>query len=102
MSRAFIPRMGGAPAHMSRDPDAVQRLNLETLRLEFGVDTSPAAGLTGEALRAWVDAADDAVFEREHAELRAQRSQYRTRPADDGGFYFLSGDAPSAGVRHEP
>ena len=25
MSRAFIPRMGGAPAHMSRDPDAVQR-----------------------------------------------------------------------------
>ena len=96
MSRAFIPRMGGAPAHMSRDPDAVQRLHLETLhletlRLEFGVDTSPAAGLTGEALRAWLEAAEDAVFEREHAELRAQRSQYRTRPVDDGGFYFLSG-----------
>ena len=67
---------------MSGDPDAVERLHLEALRLEFGVDTSPADGLTGEALRAWVEAADDAVFEREHAELRAQRSQYSTGAAD--------------------
>lgn len=66
-------------------------ITLATLRESFGVDVAPAAGLHGQELAAWLEAAEDAVFEREHAELRAQRSQYRTRPVDDGGFYFLSG-----------
>lgn len=59
-------------------------ITLAALRDSFGVDVSPAAGLHGQELAAWL----------EHAELRAQRT-YRTRPADDGGFYFLSG------VQHE-
>ena len=69
-------------------------ITLAALRDSFGVDVSPAAGLHGQELAAWLEQAEDAVFEREHAELRAQR--YYTRPADDGGFYFLSG------ARHEP
>ena len=69
-------------------------ITLAALRDSFGVDVSPAAGLHGQELVAWLEHAEDAVFEREHAELRAQRT-YRTRPADDGGFYFLSG------VQHE-
>jgi hypothetical protein len=66
------------------------RLVLERLRDDFGVDIAPATDLHGQALSDWIDQVEDAVFEREHAELRAQRT-YRARPADDGGFYFLSG-----------
>lgn len=69
-------------------------LTLAALRDCFGVDVAPAQHLHGQELAAWLEQAEDAVFEREHAELRAQR--YYTRPADDGGFYFLSG------ARHEP
>ena len=69
-------------------------LTLAVLRDSFGVDVAPAQHLHGQELAAWLEQAEDAVFEREHAELRAQR--YYTRPADDGGFYFLSG------ARHEP
>ena len=69
---------------------SVMQLVFERLRDDFGVDIAPAIGLHGQALADWIDQAEDAVFEREHAELRAQRT-YRTRPADDGGFYFLSG-----------
>lgn len=69
-------------------------LTLAALRDGFGVDVAPAQHLHGQELAAWLEQAEDAVFEREHAELRAQR--YYTRPADDGGFYFLSG------ARHEP
>ena len=69
-------------------------LPLAALRDSFGVDVAPAQHLHGQELAAWLEQAEDAVFEREHAELRAQR--YYTRPADDGGFYFLSG------ARHEP
>lgn len=100
MSRVFIPRMGGDRAHMSGDPDAVQRLALETLRRDFGVDVAPAAGLRGQELATWLEQAEDAVFEREHAELRAQRT-YRPRPADEGGFYFLSGDEATADQAQE-
>ena len=70
------------------------QITLAALQAEFGVDVAPTAGLHGQELAAWLEHAEDAVFEREHAELRAQRT-YRTRPADDGGFYFLSG------VQHE-
>ena len=69
-------------------------ITLAALRDSFGVAVSPAAGVLGQEMTAWLEHAEDAVFEREHAELRAQRT-YRTRPADDGGFYFLSG------VQHE-
>ena len=69
-------------------------LTLAALRDSFCVDVAPAQHLHGQELAAWLEQAEDAVFEREHAELRAQR--YYTRPADDGGFYFLSG------ARHEP
>ena len=69
---------------------SVMQLVFERLRDDFGVVTAPAAGLLGQALADWIDQAEDTVFEREHAELRTQRT-YRTRPADDGGFYFLSG-----------
>lgn len=57
---------------------------LATLRDSFGVDIAPAAGLHGQELAAWLERVEDEVFEREHAELRAQRmytcSTQRSRP----------------------
>lgn len=50
----------------------VQRIMLERLRLAFRVDTSPADGLTGADLQAWIDAADEALFLRLMAERAAQ------------------------------
>ena len=47
-------------------------ITLARLRDEFDVDTAAAEGLTGQELAEWLDQAEDAVFEREHAELRAQ------------------------------
>jgi hypothetical protein len=55
--------------------DEEMQITLETLRLDFGVDTAPAQELHGEELAAWIERASDEVFEREHAELRAQRTQ---------------------------
>lgn len=49
-------------------------LTLVALRDSFGVDVAPAQGLHGQELAAWLEQAEDAVFEREHAELRAQRA----------------------------
>lgn len=53
--------------------DEEMKITLETLRLDFGVDTAPALELHGEELAAWLERVQDEVFEREHAELRAQR-----------------------------
>jgi hypothetical protein len=64
---------------------------LAALRDLSGVDVSPAQGWHGEELAAWLEQAEDALFESEHSELRAQRSENHSLPADDGGFYFLSG-----------
>ena len=50
----------------------VQSAMLLRLNLEFGVDTTPAEGLTGPELQAWIDAADEALFLRLRAELAAQ------------------------------
>lgn len=50
-----------------------QRLMLDRLRDDFGVDVSSAELLDGADLDAWIFAQEDAVFERLHAELRAQR-----------------------------
>lgn len=44
------------------DPEDALRLILRALELDFGVDVSPAADLHGDELRAWIDAADDALF----------------------------------------
>lgn len=55
---------------MTQGPDdAVLRIALEVLRRDFGVDVSPAAGLTGDALREWVQAADKVLCEQWPAAL---------------------------------
>ena len=46
--------------------DAVLRIALEVLRRDFGVDVSPAAGLTGDSLLKWVQAADKVLCEQRH------------------------------------
>lgn len=38
----------------------------------LGIDTAPAAGLAGAALDAWIEEAEEAAFQREFAEFRAQ------------------------------
>ncbi len=40
-----------------------QNIMLRRLRLEFDVDTTPAQGLEGTALDAWIEGAEDALFE---------------------------------------
>ena len=45
---------------------------LRSLRERFGVDVSPAEGLTGPELQAWLYRAEDELFERLRAELGAQ------------------------------
>ena len=49
------------------------QLTLQRLATEFNVDTTPAQGLSGAELAAWLDAAEDKVFHRELAELQRQR-----------------------------
>jgi bifunctional DNase/RNase len=39
----------------------------------LGVDITGAMGLTGAALDAWIDAAEEASFQREFAEFQEQR-----------------------------
>lgn len=51
-----------------------QAIMLRRLDKEFGVDTGPAAPLSGTALDAWIDAASDELFEREYAEYQAMRA----------------------------
>lgn len=53
--------------------DEEMQITLETLRVDFGVDVRPAASLQGAELQQWIERVEDEVFEREHAELRAQR-----------------------------
>ena len=53
--------------------DEEMQITLETLRVDFGVDVNSAQGLSGTDLQQWIERAEDEVFEREHAELRAQR-----------------------------
>jgi hypothetical protein len=42
----------------------LQTIMLTRLRLEFDVDTTPADGLDGAALDAWIELAEDDLFER--------------------------------------
>ena len=41
-----------------------QTIMLTRLRLEFDIDTTPADGLDGAALDAWIERAEDDLFER--------------------------------------
>ena len=50
----------------------LQTIMLRRLSAEFNVDVTPADGLTGAELQAWIDAADEALFLRLRAELDAQ------------------------------
>ena len=45
----------------------------------LGVDTTPAAGLAGAALDAWIDDAEEASFQREFAEFQEQRRAMHTK-----------------------
>lgn len=54
--------------------DEEMQITLRTLQQSFGVDVTPAEGLHGLVLEAWIEQAEDAVFEHVHAELRAQRN----------------------------
>ena len=51
------------------------QLTLARLAGEFNVDTTPAQGLAGAELAAWLDAAEDRVFHRELEELQRQRQE---------------------------
>ena len=42
----------------------LQTIMLTRLRREFDVDTTPADGLDGAALDAWIELAEDDLFER--------------------------------------
>ena len=57
---------------LARSQEEMQ-LTLQRLATEFNVDTTPAQGLAGAELAAWLDAAEDRVFHRELAELQRQR-----------------------------
>ena len=54
--------------------EAEMQITLKTLQQDFGVDITRAQGLHGLELQAWLEAAEDEVFEREHAVLIAQKS----------------------------
>ena len=58
----------------TRTADEMQ-LTLARLATEFNVDTTPAQGLAGAELAAWLDAAEDKVLNRELAELQRQRQE---------------------------
>lgn len=55
--------------------DEEMQITLRTLQQSFGVDIAPAQGLSGTAMAAWLEQVEDAVFEKEYAELRAQVAQ---------------------------
>lgn len=54
---------------------------LRSLRERFGVDVSPAEGLTGPELQAWLYQAEDDLFERLIADRRAQIADARSMQA---------------------
>ena len=49
------------------------QITMQRLADVFGVDTTPAQGLAGAELAAWLDAVEDKLFHRELAELQRQR-----------------------------
>ena len=51
------------------------QLTLQRLATEFNVDTTPAQGLSGAELAAWLERAEDQVFHLELEELQRQRQE---------------------------
>ena len=56
----------------------------ETLRAmqADGIDTAGAAGLTGDDLQRWIDAALDTDFEKDFAEFSAERAKRKADNAE--------------------
>lgn len=50
------------PSDAGGTPEGALRATLRTLARDFGVDVSPAAGLQGTELAAWVDQAEEALL----------------------------------------
>ena len=50
--------------------EAISRITLKTLEVDFGVDIKPAEKLKGEDLERWREAAEDKVFEQQLAETK--------------------------------
>ena len=50
--------------------EAISRITLKTLEVDFGVDIKPAEKLKGEDLERWREAAEDKVFEQQLAEMK--------------------------------
>lgn len=50
--------------------EEVSRITLQTLKVDFGVDITPAEKLKGDALEKWREAAEDKVFEQQLAEMK--------------------------------
>jgi regulator of replication initiation timing len=50
--------------------EEVSRITLQTLKVDFGVDITPAEKLKGEDLERWREAAEDKVFEQQLAEMK--------------------------------
>ncbi|MGN8004037.1 hypothetical protein ACTJKQ_12665 [Acidovorax sp. 22279] len=48
------------------------RITLQTLTLQFGADTTPARGLCGSELEAWLNQAEDELFDQLFSRLNAQ------------------------------
>ena len=61
-----------------------QRIMLRRLAEGFGVDIAEASALDGAALDAWLARAEDQVFERAQASLRAQRMAMAARGSQQG------------------
>ena len=72
------PPATATPAPNCYTPE-YQAILLMRLEKEFGVDTAPAAGLSGQALTAWIDAAEEEAFEKEFAEFQAQAAAFKAQ-----------------------
>ena len=69
------------PPRQDTDHVSAMEETLRSMQRSWGVDNSVAAGLSGDALQAWIDAALDADFEKDFAEFSAVRAALA-----DGGF----------------
>lgn len=57
--------------------EAISRITLKTLEVDFGVDIKPAEKLKGEALERWREAAEDRVAEQQFKEFQATAPEKR-------------------------
>ena len=52
--------------------DEEMQITMQALVLQFGVDTAPARGLRGSELEAWLNQAEDELFDQLYVELSEQ------------------------------